>query len=547
MPVRLAHRLVFAAALALPVCALAADVTVQVSLAGADALDVRVELPEQCTRLNFENAGGSSRQFRTSWKAADECGKVDGDALSASCRTVRFRVPSSSVNLGGFPGAFPMGEGVWLHTSKYALAETCGKVRYRFVAPGSIALAGKLHHASVTSDAASAADTSVLLLARDLPPADGPIMYFSPSVGTDMAAHIREVARDTVAYFGAAMPSARFRPNVLAANALAANGGLRYEGDADEVLRLAFFNWPAVMDERGKRIVTKFVSHEMSHRFQLRDEIGDYPNTRLIHEGGAEFMRWLLAVRKGWVTHAEAAAELDDALAECLLGTGARSWGALPPREIGQHMLEYRCGLPAYVYSLAARQGKAAALARVELFYDQVRLGKAPGFAQVLECGDDTQCRPRWLPALLGAARPMQAEWANLFAQTGLARPIAASSAQRDVMMRQAIGQVMTRDCGSQSLFASGEGAIVDDDVTTCKTLRPKMHLTKVEGYPMLGNPDALPALVAACSARGEVRLATKAGKAFTIACGKPAYQPAAAFYAVDIERVLASLEEARE
>jgi hypothetical protein len=35
-------------------------------------------------------------------------------------------------------------------------------------------------------------------------------MYFSPSVDTDVAARIAEVARGTVEFFSAAMPNARF-------------------------------------------------------------------------------------------------------------------------------------------------------------------------------------------------------------------------------------------------------------------------------------------------------------------------------------------------
>ncbi|MFC0131022.1 hypothetical protein [Massilia eurypsychrophila] len=536
-------RLAMVAALALPAAATAGGVTVQISLAGADALDVSYELPEHCPTLAFKKTDGASRAFRAGWRSEDACGKLDGDAISASCRTPRFRVQASSTNHGGFPGAFPMGEGVYVHTSKYAPAETCGKVSYRFVAPGSIALAGKVQPAPVTTADPSAADTSVLLLSKQLSAGGEPAMYFSPSVGADLAARIADVARGTFEFYSAALPNARFRPIVLAANAMAAPGGFGYEGDADHVLRLAFFNWPSVMDRRGEQIVTSFVSHEMSHRFQLRDEIDGYAHARLIHEGGAEFLRWWLAVRKGWVTKAEAAAQLDDALADCMLGAGTSSWAGLTPQQIGSRRLEYRCGLPAYVFSLAARQGKGTALARIDLFYQQVRSGKSPDFAQVLECAGNPGCQPHWLPALLGGTAPLRDEWARLLADSALAQPVAPSTAQRDAMMLQAIGQLMKHDRGSSSLFPTREGVIVDD-VTTCKTLRAKMHIVQVEAHPMLGNADALPALVTACAARGELRLGTKDGQAFSIGCSQPAYRPAQSFHAADIERVLANLAE---
>lgn len=538
-------RLALAGAIVLPLPAFAADVTVQIRLASADALEVSYELPERCNRLAFQETSASYRAFRASWQAVGDCGKVDGDALGASCRTVRFRVPASTENLGGYPGAFPMGEGIWLHTAKYAVAESCGKVGYRLLAPGSIAFGGQLHHAAVASAAPSAADASALLLPLELPASDGPLMYFSPTLNGATVARIKEVARDSVAFFSAAMPLARFRPNVLTATSVTAAGGVRYEGDADDILRLAFFNWPAGLDQKRQRDVTRFVSHEMSHRFQLRDEIGAYPNARLIHEGGAEFMRWMLAIRKGWLTPAEAAAELDDALAECLLGTGTRSWTDMPPREIGQRRLEYRCGLPAYVYGLAARQGKGTALARIDRFYQQVRNGAAPDFALALECGDSPGCAPRWLPRLLGAGASMASEWTRFLELSQLARPVAPSSAQRDVMMLKAFGQLMTSDCGTNSAFPTAEGVIVDD-IQTCKTLRPKMHITRIEGLPMFGNADALPALVAACSDGGTLRLGTQSGQLLTMACSQPAYRPARVFYAGDIERIIASLESVR-
>jgi hypothetical protein len=103
----------------------------------------------------------------------------------------------------------------------------------------------------------------------------------------------------------------------------------------------------------------------------------------------------------------------------------------------------------------------------------------------------------------------------------------------------------MKHDCGSSSLLPTREGVIIDD-VTTCKTLRAKMHIVQVEAHAMLGNADALPALVAACASRGELRLGTKNGQAFTIGCSQPAYRPAQSFYAVDIDRVLASLADGK-
>ena len=133
-------------------------------------------------------------------------------------------------------------------------------------------------------------------------------------------------------------------------------------------------------------------------------------------------MRWMLAIRKGWMTPAEAAAELDNALAACMLATATIGWADMSPQAIGARRLEYRCGLPAYVYGLAARQGKGTGLSRVDRFYQQVRNGAAPDFADALECGDSAQCAPRWLPRLLGAGPTMASEWSRFLRAANLPR-----------------------------------------------------------------------------------------------------------------------------
>ncbi|GGE62073.1 hypothetical protein CR103_00520 [Massilia psychrophila] len=73
----------------------------------------------------------------------------------------------------------------------------------------------------------------------------------------------------------------------------------------------------------------------------------------------------------------------------------------------------------------------------------------------------------------------------------------------------------MSSDCGTGSFFPTNDGVIIDD-VNTCKTLRPNMHITQ-------------------------------ARQTLTIRCSKPAYRPAGRFYATDIERIIASLESAKQ
>ena len=73
----------------------------------------------------------------------------------------------------------------------------------------------------------------------------------------------------------------------------------------------------------------------------------------------------------------------------------------------------------------------------------------------------------------------------------------------------------MSSDCATSSFFPTNDGVIVDD-VNTCKTLRPNMHITQ-------------------------------ARQTLTIGRGKPACRPAGTFYAAHIERVIGSLKSAKQ
>jgi hypothetical protein len=245
------------------------------------------------------------------------------------------------------------------------------------------------------------------------------------------------------------------------------------------------FNWPAAPAPEQQRLMNKLVAHEMSHPFQMRDAVDVYADARLMHEGGAEFLRWSVSLRQGWLTPLQAGAELDDALAACMLVTGERSWREMPARVIAASRLEYSCGLPAYVYALAARQGKGNPYARIDDFYARLRGGAKPDFAQAIECAS-AGCKARVLPALLDGQGPMHVQWAAMFKETGLATP-------------------------------------------------------RVEGLPLYGDAQALPAMVAACAARKEVALGLKDGATLLMQCRKP-YRITQRFYAANMEKVAQGL-----
>ncbi|MBI3284539.1 MAG: hypothetical protein HYZ65_06765 [Burkholderiales bacterium] len=526
-----------------PLIADAAEVSVQIRLAAPDALEVSYALPPQCKQLPFLKNGNSGQQIRAAWQALDDCGTAGGEALSRNqdaCPVLRFRVPATTNKISGYPGAFPLDGGIYVHTSNYAPGEACGQVSYHFQAPG-IATEGQAYQGAVTASAPNGGDTSALLLQAPMQAGAATLAYYDARLSAAAVAQIKEVADGTVSFLRTALPDAVFKAPILAAVAATEAGGPNIGGSASDVLLLSFFNWPQQPGPKEHAKMTLLVAHEFSHRFQMRDAVDDYPDARLIHEGGGEFLRWMTSLQKGWLSHQEAADDLDNALANCVLYTNQKNWRALTPAAIGGNRLEYRCGLPAYVYALAARQGSGSALKRFNDFYKELRQGQTPDFGQALECGADQQCQARWLPLLLGQGAPMEVQWHQLLSDSGLARPRPPTQNERDVMSLEAVVKLMRDDCGGRSSTTETPDGILLDGMSACKTLKADAYVTRIEDQPVFGGTAAGPAMAAACIARHEVRLGMKNGDSLTVPCEQP-YQLHQEFYGVDIEKVLAKL-----
>ncbi|GAB2847393.1 hypothetical protein GCM10027277_14360 [Pseudoduganella ginsengisoli] len=530
------------AALALPVCQ-AADVEVSVRLAEPDALEVSYQLPPGCDSLPFVD----SSVARANWAPAGQCGKVEAGALvrtDSACTALAFRIPAAAT-FRGYPAAYPMGagEGIYLHTSLYAPADRCGAVHYRFGAPGSIVTGAQAHAGRAALDGPQAGDTAVLLLQKKLAPSDGALRYFDSRLSPAARAQVARVADGTAAYLRKRLPDVPFTQPALAASIATAPGGPEVNGNGGDLMRLIFFNWPEQpgVDEQYK--MTLLVAHEMSHRFQLRDALDGYPSGRLIHEGGAEFLRWMASIGNGWITPEQAAQNLDDELARCMVQVEGRSWGELPQRFISGNTLEYACGLPALVYALAARQGNDTVWSRIGGFYRELRQGKQPDFSRSLECGNDEACQPRWLPALTGRQGAMADHWRKLFADTGLAHPREPGPRTRKAILLKAVGQLMEDDCGGHKGTMDTPQGIFLFGRSECKTLKTNVELRRTEGHPLTGDPAAMPAMAAACAARGAVQFESKDGGTLQLSCQR-LYRAPDVFYGADIGKVLARLRD---
>ena len=533
-----------------------AQVEVSIKLMQDQGLSVSYQLPPNCPQLRFEKNGSGAAKIRAQWQGQgekqtkDDCFAVDGDYLkstnsstnkptNASCQQAHFVVPASTQKISGYPAAFPMGETLYLHTSNYQVDDHCGAVSYRIEAP-YIALEGRQEQGQVTITPKSDYSFPALLSPHPFAHGHGVISYIDPHLAADTIARINEVAEKTITFLKGELPKAQFdMPIIVAANVMHP-GSTGQDGDAGNVLRLSLFNWPAQLNPSAKADVTAFVAHEFSHRFQQRDAVDIYAQSRLIHEGGGEFLRWYTSVSLGWLSHQEAAADLDNALGKCFLGTGDLPWSALSARQIGQRQLEYRCGLAAYVYGIAARQNRRAGIANFGDFYANIQQGNKPGFYDAIECGDKTDCHPQWLPQLFKGKSPMQAGWRSFLKTTGLAKEASPNQAQTDLMIKQAFSKLMIDDCGESSYFEASDGLIMDD-IKTCKTLKKEMKVIGVEGHTLFGNLQALPALTQACQTRGRLSLGIANAPDLEIAC-KTVYQPISSFYVVDIKKLLQHL-----
>jgi len=534
------HRITLLAGLALAISSAAAEqVKVTVRLAAPDALEVTYQLPASCTRLPFLKNGNGAATIRSHWQPIDACGKADGSTLARNaqdCKALAFRVPATSNKVTGYPGSFPTGQGVYAHMSNYAVGESCGAASYRFEAPGSI-LAGMARR---EGSVAAHADAPALLFPARLPSSGASLDYFDPALPASTVAQLRDRADRTATWLRHRMPGVAFKRPIIAATLATEPGGPNIGGNAGDMLHLALFNWPQVPSPEVARLANKLVAHEMSHRFQLRDAVDDYQDGRLIHEGGGEFLRWLVSLHEGWLTPAEAAMELDDALAGCVLATGNRRWRDLAADEIAGNRLEYECGLPAYVYALAARQGKGAAVTRINDFYRQLRNGAKPGFEQAMECGS-RPCKPKVLPVILDGPGPMRERWAAVLDASGLARPVTPTQRQTDAMMLQALAGLVREDCQGKRSMTPTAGSVLVDTLASCASIRKDMEVVQIEGLPLFGAMQALPAMVQACGTRRQVVLGLKDGTTQQVPCRVP-YQPATRMYAADIGKIMRAL-----
>lgn len=512
-----------ALALLMPVAAAAAAAATDITLRRLDdtALEVHYALPAGCELAPFEQQDPASRQFRQGWEPLDACGAGDGIALSAGspgCLHRRFRVPTTTARAAAFPPAFPMHGATYVHTGDYALGGRCGEARYFFEA-AQIGVDGGFVQGRASPALSSDGQVSALLLDASAPVRHHPLpAYLDPELPASEAALILQRASATVQALERALPDARFKPVVLAATRVQLGGERNVGGDAHDVMRLTLFDWPASPDRGSEQLLTRLVSHEISHRFQLRDLTTRYPDARLIHEGGGEFLRWLVSLEQGWITPDEAAAELDGALLRCMSKSEGRPWAALSARERNALRRPYDCGLAVYAVALAQHPGHGDAFARINAFYRELAAGRPPDLPTALACGEARPCDPRALRALLEGPEPMNRAWQRWLSRMPWVHASPPSLAQQADRLQYWMVALMKADCQGAASLTPEATRITLDGMARCATLREDLPVTTIAGRP-LAEPGLPRRIAARCREAGTVLLGSETGRRVQLRC----------------------------
>jgi hypothetical protein len=136
----------------------------------------------------------------------------------------------------------------------------------------------------------------------------------------------------------------------------------------------------------------------------------------------------------------------------------------------------------------------------------------------------------------------MRSQWASVLDATGLARPVAPTQRQTDAMMLQALTKLVKEDCqGKRSMTPTGSSVLVDA-LPSCATLRKDAEVVQVEGLPLFGGMQALPAMAEACRTRQQVVLGTKDRSSLAVPCREP-YDAGTRMYAADMGKIMRALD----
>ena len=522
-----------------------APVKATVTMRDPAAIEVSYAIPPTCTALEFikeDRPPGAMAPLREDWRAADDCTALEDGRIvrkQAACTTLRLRVPATTRSMDRiFPWASPIEKGLFVHTSTYAVKDTCGAVDWTFEAPGgTVVVDGVMAAERGTHAAGPVADhMPVVLIQEPLRAMQGRRVHadarFAPQtlelLDATVAGSARQLAHD--------LPGIPFTVPFTVASPSAPPA---WRGDVPNrtVMRLTF---PPAPGPAQEAILRRFIPHEMSHLLQPTNwnDAWQGEDESTVREGGAEFLRVATTAQLGWLDRAALKDELENAVNGCVLAADGKPWKAMRNRGWGPN--PYNCGLAFYAIGLS---GTDTPLLRLRDYNRNAKQGERTDFARDIECGGTKDCNPRWLPRLAGS-EPLDAVLLDYARQPGALLRVtdAWSPALVKVLAFRHVEQLMRADCGGAvSMYHEDTGPRIADG-PKCGTLRTDMVVVKAEGLPLFDGGAAVKASVAACQANGKTVLGLRDGTSVTLACGTGVSLPAHV-YAVDEARALALLK----
>jgi hypothetical protein len=447
-----------------------------------------------------------------------------------------------------YPPAFPIdGLGVYVHTGIYAPTNACGPVEWRLRSEGGeVVYQGENRGDEVVVPETDSDASYMAAYLSELPLQPGSKTALSPHLPDWIRTGLSEATSKVEQGYGKRFAGLVYSPPFVIASSASTQGPSHQQAEiaAGNMIRYAFFNYP---NEPQPEDITNFrgiIAHEYGHKLQplaIRKASGESDN--LVHEGGAEYLRWSSMIKLGWYSEADAQRDLNKALNTCLAIIGDQAWQRVEGRSYGE--APYACGLSLHVLLMASRPDwrKMNADEVLESFYKRSER-RLLDFGQALECGESIHCKARWEPALLSNAAGFATEIDQLIRSMRLAKrrlresaaPLQQKSAAATLM------QVMDGDCdGTRGFYTRNEGFEVAMS-PDCKTFRDGMLMTSANGLSLITQPlNAARNLVAGCAVRHSALIGLSDGGSIEVGCH--ALAPVSPyFYDLDIYKVLERL-----
>lgn len=531
-------KLLLLSLLSLPASVVSAHdgVSVTLSLVAPDALRVEYQLPASCQGLNFINHGirdDAAAVMRANWTPSDACGALDKRGVrrtDATCKSVQLTVPAATRDLDRiYPWAFPIGGGMYSHTSAFAVDDSCGPVHWQFKAPGGVVVLDGVPIANNTAYIGQANYKPVIFLATPL--AGAARSYTDPRVSSATAGFVTDAVNRSFALYERHFAGLGVAQGFVAITASPDASAWKGDVAGHTTIRLMV---PASLPAAMEKVVRGFAAHEVGHMMQPLDWHDTWnADQTMLSEGGADMLQWMAQAELGWSDGDALQLRLETALNNCVILAAGRSWNAIKERGWGR--APYDCGLAFHALGLAANAGQAPAWQVMRNYYAAARRGGATDFANALECAGAANCKARWLERI-GGAEPLAAVL-SAYARTGGFLKVAdgVGRGAYEPLMRKLVERLMANDCGGQISLYQDPDMVRVGPVDRCKTLRQGMNMLAAEGEPLFAGAGAVKAVYGACNARGAARFTLQDGRQLELGCDGATLGAIPEFFEVDV------------